>query len=165
MSIFSGFSQTLRFPDVDKLLTFDAYAREGCWPPFANPGVNRASCSDNVETKAAVLGCMAESADTCTADAPFKPFDRSIAMEAGNAAGNSAVTTINGASSCTCKGGEWSSSRHVTRIEYTAPQVQRFIKHFLPVVFITLINMVTYLLNYDEYLPRITICIGTLKPP
>ena len=41
-------------------------------------------------------------------------------------------------------------------------KVQRFIKHFLPVVFITLIDMVTYLLNYDEYMPRITICIGAL---
>ena len=47
-------------------------------------------------------------------------------------------------------------------IRYTAPRTQRFIKHFLPVVFITLINMVTYLLNYDEYMARITICIGTL---
>ena len=44
----------------------------------------------------------------------------------------------------------------------TTTKVQRFIKHFLPVVFITLINMVTYLLNYDEYMARITICIGTL---
>jgi len=103
-----------------------------------------------------MLQCRADETEQCRAGTPFEPFrddDDGSEFQRGG--------LMYSSTSCTCRGGQWSSSQHVTRIQFTASGTQRFIKYLLPIVFICLINMVTYLMKQDEYKERVrTFCFA-----
>lgn len=147
MSTFSGLAPTIRLADRATQLDFFPRIRETCWPPFADPRSSRGDCDGN-------LACTINRAKTCDA-----AFHRGPDPADGIGFQHS---TLNQASVCRCQGGKFSSSRYTAVIEYSAPVTQRFLKHYLPVLFISMITCVAHLVHYKETNQRLSICIGTL---
>lgn len=132
MGIHSGLSPTIRFPDHESQLSFDARVTEVCLPPFASPDPP-SHCIER-----------AESSECKPTFAPFRSNEYGIESSP----------------SCWLRGGKWASSRYIATVTYRAPEAQRFIKAYLPAVIICFINAMAYLLPLTDYTTRISIGVG-----
>ncbi|XP_062506915.1 uncharacterized protein LOC134183409 isoform X2 [Corticium candelabrum] len=138
MPQFSGVSSSVMFPGGSShTLDFDFHTFERCWPPFVYP---KAKCSGS-------------NFGTSTCDCPF--------VEINNETLGIPHSTSEDFS-CRCKGGQNLASEYQFRVLYDAPEIRGFQRDILPIMFILLVNLISYLIPPEENSLRVSTCSSTL---
>lgn len=138
MPEFSGISSSVMFPGSSShTLSFDYETVERCWPPFVHPSAT----------------CSGSNFGTSDCDCPsIEVHDASLGVP------HSRFQDF----SCRCKGGKNVASEYQFSITYDSPESRGFQKAVLPVIFIMLVNTISYLIPPEENSIRVSTCSTTL---
>ncbi|XP_062506835.1 uncharacterized protein LOC134183348 [Corticium candelabrum] len=138
MPHFSGVSSSVMFPGGSShTLDFSFNTVERCWPPFAYPDAT----------------CSGSNFGTSDCECPF--------VEVNNVSLGIPHSQYNDFS-CRCKGGKFLASEYEFKVTYSTPESKGFQTDILPVMFIMLVNLISYVIPPEENSLRVSTCSSTL---